>query len=135
MIVTKVAELPEESVWHLVEGEVVAVNGQPAPNPVKPEALEDKRGKRGGKKGKGKGAGEEAFESLPSDIPPAFMGDAGAGPAESTPNPPKPDLPPRLSRGPQSDPKPADEPVSASIADESDEAVDQADEADDEAPF
>jgi len=59
IIVTKVAEQPEENGWHLVEGEVVAVNGVPVEGrPEKPEALEDKRKKRG-KGGSKKKGGEE----------------------------------------------------------------------------
>jgi len=121
VIVTKVAEAPEESGWHLVEGEVVAVNGQPAPEPVKPEALEDKRGKRGGKKGKGKGVGDDAFELLPGDVavvgkeddvdvPPDFM--SGTVPA-TAPKSSKSDLPPRLSRGSQGESVNVAEPAAA----------------------
>lgn len=90
VLVTKVCEEPEADGWHIVDGEVAAVNGQPyEASQSPPESAAPKRTR----KKKGSGNGEDiAFEDTMPPTP-AFMQRTGSGGTEETPA-----MPPRLAR-------------------------------------
>jgi hypothetical protein len=70
VVVTQVAEEPGNKGWHLVEGAVVAVNGEPAPAPEKPE-IKSKKVKA--KKSRGPEFLEGVEVPFTDLAPPAFM--------------------------------------------------------------